>query len=42
MLSTWLRKITNTKQFYQGASIKPEDYRIIPFENNMRNLGKMF
>lgn len=29
MLSTWLRKVTKTKEFFQGASILPEHYNKI-------------
>lgn len=42
MLSTWLRKVSKTKDFYQGASILPEHYQYNPFKNNYQNLVKMF
>ena len=42
MLSTWLRKVTKTKEFFQGASILPEHYNNIQFKNNFKNIATMF
>lgn len=42
MLSTWVRKLSKTKEFYQGASILPENFQQLPFKNNYSNLVKMF
>lgn len=42
MLSTWVRNITKTKEFFQGASILPEHFQQLPFKNNYSNLVKMF
>ena len=42
MLSTWVRKISKTKEFFQGGSILPENFKNLPFKNNYSNLVKMF
>ncbi len=42
MLSTWVRKISKTKEFFQGASILPEHYHNIGFKNSYDNVVKMF
>lgn len=42
MLSTWLRKVSKTKEFFQGASILPEHYHNVTFKNNYENVVKMF
>ena len=42
MLSTWLRRVTKTKEYFQGGSILPEHYQSLPFKNNSDNLVRMF
>lgn len=42
MLSTWVRKISKTKEFFEGARINPEHYQHLPFKNSYGNLVRMF
>ena len=42
MLTTWIRRVTKSKEFFDGAKILPEHTRLLPFQNNTDNLTQMF
>jgi len=42
MLSTWIRKVTRTKEFFDGARILPEHVGSMNFKNDFSKVAHMF
>lgn len=42
MISSWIRKVTKTKEFLDGARILPEHVQNLPFKNDANKLAHMF